>query len=467
MAGVGGFFGKFFGRTIGDAASFAIGGAVERTIEPELQVVANESWRATVAAGVRVPLDADQAAEIVAEAVELEAWGADQAAQTGIGHEQFAALVQAVLNAPGSSELLTLWRRGLISSEQFDHGLRKARLEPVWDKALRKAKDQPIAPAVAALAAVRGLIDDEGTLLVSPPTGGGKVPAYPQLPISGKDAAAAAGLSEDAYAVMVGINGRPMSLHEAASAYFRQIIELNDYYRAVSEGDTRNEWRDAILEQARQIPSATDFVQAHLRGWTDEPGMNAGAARHGMSADDVHTLFLIHGRPLSWHQVWIGLQRGGKYDGPVDELDPAFLKSLRESDIRPEWYNLAWAQRYNYPTAFVLRTLTTDGDISGAEAEQILLYEGWEPGLAHKVAMKWAGGSGKAATVPEVKSARTRLLTTLHSGYVKQGATDASVIAALEAESYPASTIDGLLRVWSNERAFLRAQAATPPSPVT
>lgn len=466
MPSVGAFFGKFFGNTIGNAASYGIGGALEKPLEPALQELTNETWRAGVAAGATVPLDAGDAAEIVAEDVRLQSWGADQAAQTGIGGEQFAALVEAVLDAPGVPELLTLWRRGFIDGPGFVHGLRKTRLEPRWDGALEKLKDQPIAPAVAALAAVRGLIPDEGTLPVGPPTALGKVPAFPVYPISGKAAAAAVGLSEEAYSVMVGINGRPMSLHEAASAYFRGIIELADYERAVSEGDTRNEWRDAILEQARVIPSPVDFVEKRLRGWTDDAGMYAGTARHGMSQADTDSLFQIHGRPPSWHQVWIGLQRGGTFNGPTDIIDPAFLKALQESDLRPEWYNLLWHSRYNYPSAFVLKALTSAGDITVAEAEQVLKFEGWEPTFAAKAASAWGGGT-KTSGASEVKSARTKLLTTLHKLYVAGTATDIEALAALNAEGYPQATIDGLLQTWGNEKALIASTSPNPPGPST
>ena len=76
---------------------------------------------------------------------------------------------------------------------------------------------------------------------------------------------------------------------------------------------------------------------------------------------------------------------GGTYDGALTGIDPAFLKGLRESDIRPEWYSLAWAQRFTYPAAFVLRALAQAGDLTQAEVEEILLFEGWEPTLARKV----------------------------------------------------------------------------------
>ena len=65
---------------------------------------------------------------------------------------------------------------------------------------------------------------------------------------------------------------------------------------------------------------------------------------------------------LNFRQVFIGERRGGVYNGATGALEPPFLKSLQESNIRPEWYNLAWAQRYTYPSPFVLRSLTQSGN---------------------------------------------------------------------------------------------------------
>lgn len=461
-----GFFGKFFGRTISEAAGFGIGSALKAPLEPPLQEITNETWRGAVAAGVNVPLDPGDAADIVAEDVELQEWGTDQAAQLGFGGQQFDALVRAALNSPGLGELLTLLRREQISAEDFHHGLRKLKLESLWDKIVTQLTLEPLSPEIVAEAIQRGLMEAPFKLPVPPPTSGGTVPAFPTSPLSAADEALHGGIDPERLFVLTALIGNSMGPQEAAHAQFRGLIDETDYARAIAEGRTRNEWGGPIRDVAREIPSTTNYVEALVRNWIDRPAMVAGAAKHGMSETDAELLYLIHGRPLSWHQVFIGLRRGGVYDGPTTDIDPAFLKALQESDIRPEWYSLAWAQRYNYPTAFVLRTLTQSGDITAAESEQILLYEGWEPKLAHTVATRW--GAGKQATAaPEIKSARTKLLTTLHKAYVQADAADAPVITALQAENYPQATIDGLLEVWGNERAFLQGQGANPPGPIT
>jgi hypothetical protein len=240
---------------------------------------------------------------------------------------------------------------------------------------------------------------------------------------------------------------------------FRSILQRVDYDRAISEGDIRNEWADAIFETARQIPSTVDFVQGHLRGWIDVAAMQAGAARHGMSADDLDLTFKIHGRPPSWHQVWIGLQRGGTYDGPTDIIDPAFLKALQESDLRPEWYNLLWHSRYNYPSPFVLRQLTSSGAISEADAEQVLKFEGYEPAFAKQIATAWAGGSAAtAAADPHVKKAETSLYTAAHRSYVARESDAQAVAPTFTALGIDQASQTAILNLWNAERNLIHAE---------
>src|SRR5205085_6828824 len=205
-------------------------------------------------------------------------------------------------------------------------------------------------PAVIAVAIQRGIMRDPGILPVGPPGGTGVVPRFPVSPLDTLAEAKAHGIDLERLFVETAIVGLPVSPDAAARATFRKIIDRVDFDRAISEGNTRNEWRDPLFEGFRQIPTAHDGIEGRLRGWIGDDAMYAETARHGMSKADTDLLFKITGRPLSWHQVFIGLRRGGVYDGPTDAIEPAFLKALRESNIRPEWYNLAWALRYSYPT---------------------------------------------------------------------------------------------------------------------
>lgn len=419
-----GALGKFFGRTVSESAAFAAGAAVGPALAPEVELLRTQAW----ARSPFRPIDAETVAGIVAEDVEREPWGEDEAARSGVNADRFAALLGEALNAPGIGELFSLWRRDLIDDAGFEHGLRKAKLEPRWDTPLRALKTVRLTPQEVALGIVRSVIKDPGLLAAQLDTSDSNVPQYEPLSIDALKEAAASGFDRERLRGLVGEIGLPMSAQQAASARFRNIITEGAFNQAILEGDTRPEWAPFILEQARQILSPAEYVNLLLRGWISPEAMHAGAAKHGMSPDDADLLALGHGRPLSWHQVWIGLARGGVYDVLPPDADPAFVKALRESDIRPEWYGLAWAQRYSYPSAFVLRSLAQSGDLTQPEVDEILRFEGWEPTLAEKVSKRWAAGGSSAAR----EATAADLLTLLDGGR----ATEPETLAALRDLGY-------------------------------
>lgn len=397
-----GLLGRFTSQTASETLGFGVGVALAQALHPEATALGQDSWQANPTRAVE-PKDA---AAIVAEAVELLAWGQAEAAKGGIDGERFAALLGETLNAPGLGELLRMLRRGTIDAAAFEHGLRKAKLEARWDSPLRDLEHDRLEPAELAKAIHRGIMRGAGLLVAEPPTAAGKVPQVPPSDIDPVAEAEAAGIDRERLRVMVGNAGLPPGAVQMLELLNRGVIAETDFLRGVGESNMRNEWGQAMLELRRRLLTPHEYVEGRLRGWIDDAAMRAGAALSGMEPADTDLLAKLSGRPLSWHQVFIGLRRGGAYDGPVGDIDPAFLKALQESNVRPEWYALAWAQRFTYPSAFVLRALATSGDLTRAEVEQILLFQGWEPKLAAKVSGRWAGGvagAGKEETKVELQ----------------------------------------------------------------
>src|SRR5207247_7798492 len=88
--------------------------------------------------------------------------------------------------------------------------------------------------------------------------------------------------------------------------------------------------------------------------------------------------------------------------------------------------------------------LTQRGDISEADALEILKFEGWEPTLAEKVSKAWAttqAAAQKEATVAD--------LLALYDGYK---ASPAETLAALEALGYPAEEAQAKMDVLDARR---------------
>lgn len=451
MAAVGrSFFGKFFGNTVGEAAAFAMGTVTGPALGPLVQDIVNEARHAH-----RVyPIGVLDAAQLVAEGVYDLAHGDEVAGAHGIGSEPFADLVRLARVAPQVPLALTLWRRGAIDEAAVDHALAKAKIEPEYRGPLKSLVTERLDPAVIATAVQRGIMRDPGFLPVAPPSERGKVEPFPVSPLDALTEALASGVDKERLFVETAIVGNPASPDLAARMVFREIIDRVDFDRAIAEGNTRNEWADVLFEGFRQIPTAHDGIEGRLRGWLTDAEMYAETARHGMSHEDTDLLFKINGRPPSWHQIWIGLQRGGTYNGPVDMIDPAFLKGLQESNLRPEWYNLLWHSRYNYPSAFVMRQLTQSGTITQALAEQVLKFEGWEPTFAKTVSEAWAGGGGVVAD-KNVAKAHVQLWTAAHRSYIAGESDRAQVTDALGPLAIPADALGLIFEAWDNEKALV------------
>lgn len=453
-------FSKFFGKTISESAAFALGGAMRSPLEPPLAELTNETWITFVDAGITLPTDPGDAAEIAAEDVASVDWAKGQAKQRGIGGDQMDKLIAARRIAPGLGTLYEAWRRGFIGYEDFVHGLNKARLEDRWTAALEKMKDrlpdlEPLAQGIQ-----RGLVAAPFTLPYTPAGAGGVIPAFPPANVDAQQVTEGLGYSLDYLYLQTALAGNPPGPQALYRARFRNAINDVDVQRGLAEGRSRQEWAPAFEADARAIPSPANFVEAFVRNWIKQPDMLAGTARHGMSPEDSNLLFLIHGRPLTHNQVFIGLLRGGVYDGPTTDIDPPFLKSLQESDMRPEWYNLAWHARFHFPPFFQTINALNKGWIDGPTATQWLLWQAYDP-TAVKTIVDNVTGSKTAPKDSRVASAQTKLLTGIEKAYVGGTLDDSQATAQLTQAGLSATTAAGVLAHWKQ----LKAVEAIPPPP--
>lgn len=440
MSSVIGELGGIAGNAAGEALAFGLGFALGRVLDPAGTALSQEAWLAALSAdsGLGRAVEPGAAAQIVAESVEAHEWGAHEAAQHGIDSDRFAALVGEVLNAPGVPELFEAWRRNLIDDAQFEHGLRKAKLEPIWDAPMKALKSRLLDVEQLAAARQQGFID--------------KARQIEESGLQGVDAERAE--------ILFDVNGLPPGAAEAMQAVNRGLADRALFGQMIREGHTKTKYEDLLFAMRRALLSPAEYAEAHLRGWISAPEMTAGAALHGLEATDADILFKLHGRPIPEHQVTTGEARGGSYNGPASEIPEPFLRALQQGSLRPEWYNLAYANRYTYPSAFALRGLATSGAITEAETHETLLRIGWPPDFAAKVAAAWHGGAGSKAD-PHVAKAETQLWGTLHKSYIDSEEDDAAATADLTTLGVNAATIPEVLRLWNLERAVIR-RSLTP-----
>lgn len=378
VGAAGGIIGKWFGSAISEATAFAAGIAIGPVLGPPVQALQNTTWAAYPDKPVPVGVLAEGVAQGQIAPDQAQTWASNQ----GFGPTQFKAMVDAANTGPGSGYAFDLWRRGDIDEAGFRRALLRLGIEQEWIDALVKIHDTLLSSAELANLQQQGFIDaaranQEGGLQ-------GVTPERQQLRFEGA--------------------GLPPGIAQGLEMLRRGIEDDAGFTDIVREGHTKTKYVPQLLQLRWHVLSALEYVEARVRGYIDNAGLYVGGALTGWKPEDLDLLHKTHGRPLSWHQVWIGLARGGKrLDATADMtaastgIDPDFFAALQQSNIQQQWYDLAWSQRYTYPAAFVLRTLATSGDITQAETEQILLYEGWEPILAAKVSAKWSGGTTTTA----------------------------------------------------------------------
>ena len=444
MAGIGSTPGLLVGAAVGAAAGAAF--------EPAFEIPRQDAWNAN---RNRI-LDVNLLARLVAQGGIDLSDAHQEAHRDGYTDDKLDALVYLAQTVPGLAEAYDLWRKGLIGDGLFTHVLVKAGLDqryaaPLMDRKLAEL----VGIGDVAYGVVRGILPTPDWVPVAPPTSGTSVPRFPQVQIDPLELAHKLGFDEDMLKLMVGRSGLSLAPGLAAQALFRGLINHDDFLLAIAEGDLRTEWANTLRDATRQIPTTGEFVEGHLRGWIDLQAMHDGAARHGMSPDDADLLFKVKGRPVTFHEITTGLARGGTYPSTYDDIPEPYRKSAQESDIRPEWASIHHANRYVYPSAFVLRSLAQAGDLGGqAQVEQVLLEVGWKPSFAQRVSTAWT--QGNASGDSHVGKAQTQLWGTTHKSYVGREISDATATTALEAAGVASGSVPAVLQLWQAERDLIR-----------
>ena len=437
----------------------AVGTAAADAFEPTVESAKQTAWTKHA---VKV-LDPATAAQLVAQGLTDSATAYEQAARSGYGSDKVDALVQIALRTPGISEGLTLWRRGFIDKTGFEHICAKAMLEPGWAAALEGLKDNVLSPQDIALGMVRNNIanaDAEGNPIF--PGGlssaGSQVPQHGYASVNAETEAAASGYDLDRFTVIANNVGLPPGVIEGLQMLNRGIISEADFALLIEQSDTRIAWGPFILQLRRMLLTAHEYAELYLRGWIKEDQMHAGTALHGLTQDDADLLVKNIGRPLAVHQITTGLARGGTFGGFYENVPPPYLEAIRESNIRPEYGNLAYANRYTYPSYFVIKPLVASGAITVDEATQIFENEGWPPDLAAKAAQSFASTSSTATATPHLKSAVTSAVTAIKNAYVGGQLTEAEATGYIQ-QAEAATTVTG---AWDVLKTVSTLPPATP-----
>jgi hypothetical protein len=417
---------KFLGRTASEGAAFAFGLATAPVLAPAVEELKNQAWRTHPSKA----LDAGEAAEIVAEDVQLRDWGANEASAHGIDGGRFDALLGAVLNAPGMGELLQARRRGLVSDATFRHGLRKAKLETLWDAAIVGLLDVLLSPADLANAVVQGHM--------------------PQAAAAAE--ALLQGYSADRFDVLVENTGLPPGPETLEAWWRRGIISQAEFETGIREGHTKTKY--IPFYEAARVPvlAPSTYAGLRLRGWISAQESYAGGALSGYTPEMMDDLFLNSGRPATAHQIHIGYARGAKLAGVANE-EAAIHKAVAQSNIRPEYGDLIYAGRDTYPPLFQLSRLVSSQAITADVAAEWAKKGGMADEVVAVLHTFWAGTApGVAKPDSHVGKAQTQLWTATHRSYIIDKITRAQADAALGHLIPDAGVRNAVLDTWDVEK---------------
>jgi len=431
---VGAAFDEFLGSAVGGAAGFAAGIAVGPVLAPLLRALENESWSTYPDA----PLQAVLVATAVAEGKLTQTAGEKEAANTGISAARFDDLVTFVEAAPSVAASMELQRRGLLKKGQFATLLKRARLEDDWIAAYTAVDatglmvwEHPLSPADIALGLIRNNLHsfDVNGVPAFPPGGDTTGSIVPPDPISDIDVvkeAAASGIDAERLAVLARNVGLPPGVIEMLRMRNRGIIDDASFYLGVAQSDTRLSWGPFLYQLRYNVLTAHEVAELYLRGWIDQKTRDDLGALDGYQTQEMDRLTEMIGRPLAVKQITTGLARGGTFGGYYKGVPDPYLSAIRESNIRPEYGNLAYANRYTLPAAFVIRALLKDGAITADQGHELLLENGWPEQWARLVADHYAAPAATAVD-PHVKSAVTATYTAIRKAYVGGSITAAQV----------------------------------------
>jgi len=462
----------------------AVGGAAAAALAPALEVPRQEAWKRNT---VKVLPVAQIAALIAQGGIPLDKNAQDDAHREGLSDEKLDALIYLSQTVPGISEALAMYRRGFINQTDWEFVLQKSALrsefwgnsdKPTYGYAALKEGER-LGLGDLAYAVVRGIVPSPDWVPVAPPTSGDYVKRFPQVNLEAKPYAAQLGFNEDHLKMMVGRSGLSMAPVMAANALFRTegadrysklpaikgvsplnlplFVGPNDFLLAIAEGDLRTEWGDAVEKVSREILTASQYAELELRGFLTTDQRRALTALHGMSDGNSDLLYNVLGRSIPVHQITTGEARGGTYNGPIRDIPDPYLHALQRESLRPEYYNLAYANRYTLPSGFQIKAETQSGDITQAESKQLLLESGWQPHWAEVFSTSWATPKA-SSSASHVSKAQTQLWGTLHKAYLNHHVTDADARTALIAAGVPVSQIRQVLTLWQAERDLTRRE---------
>jgi hypothetical protein len=316
----------------------------------------------------------------------------DEAGAAGVNRERLRVLAQLAGLPPGAETLLELWRRGVISEEAVEAGIREGHTKTKWTSAIKALRWHLLSPATIVNLFLRGWID--------------RAEYHRRMRVQGyRD-----GLADDWY----NSAGRPMAPVQAFNAWARGAphvrepgqparpgsFDFQDFSQAIRRSDIRPEYVDALWALRWAYPSLFQLRRAVQEG----------------SISRARALRILH------------IER-------YEEQDAVALVN-------------SWAA----PTAVSARGLTA-ADLA-AEYEGLYIdratYVSELESLGYRAAQ--ANEKANVADARRVRTARNATIARIRLSYVNHKIDRAEAVSLLDREAIPGPAHDLLLTEWDVAR---------------
>ena len=449
---LGGLVRRFFGSAISTAAGYGIGGAIQPTLEPLTQDLANTTWSLH---RVR-PIAASIAAALWLRELLPQGEAETEAGLTGFSPERVALLRRAQGQAPPLETLLALRRRDLIGEGELDDGIAQLGLLPEWRARVKGVRN--VLPSVTDMVrfAVREVYD---------PAARAALDLDAELPGAFIQDAGLVGLSPERAAQEWAAHWQLPSAEQGFQMFYRGEISAGELDGLLKALDYAPVWRPRLRALAEAIPPLSDMIrfavrEAYSPASVQRLGLDADfppvfateASRHGMTEENARYYWRAHWRLPSALQGYRMLWRGEIDQGELDEL----LKAL---DYPPLWRARLSNIARTVPGRIDLKRLLRHEIIDRAEVKAGYQRLGYTPDDAENMTQIAEAEVGDTAdTATYVAKARSSLFTRLHSEYVSRQLTPDEALAGLASVGVPAPQRGPVVTLWTAEQTYVRTE---------
>jgi hypothetical protein len=272
----------------------------------------------------------------------------DGIARNGYDTGWAGSMIESERQYPGLPDALDMRRRGLIDDSTLRLYLERGGTPPDQIDAVVGLLANPLSPADAALAVLRGIISQD----------------------QANSIAAAWGVSADDLNVLVGNTGEPPGLMQLLEMFRRKFIDQPTLERGIRQSRVRDEWIPAV-EQLRYAPmSIADAVNAVVQNYFTQAQAADIAEQNGLLPGQINTLIDVAGEPLSRGEMQQLYDRGLVSEDQV-------IQASRESRLKNKYNDLAFALHVKLLEPRMLSEAVQYGAITNADAVSIAQQHGY------------------------------------------------------------------------------------------